>query len=97
MKYISYGICMTQSFIAKLRKDKEFQKLYDIEKKKLDIAIALAEARAKKGLTQKEVARIADVTWETISAIENGRANSSLEMLSKIFAAVGKKLDFQIS
>ena len=88
---------MTQSFITKLRKDKEFQRLYDIEKKKLDIAIALAEARAKKGLTQKEVAKLADVTWETVSAIENGRANSNLETLSKIFAAVGKKLNFQIS
>ena len=88
---------MTQSFITRLRKDKEFQKLYDIEKKKLDIAIALAEARTKKGLTQKEVAKIADVAWETVSAIENGRANSSIETLSKIFAAVGKKLDFQIS
>ncbi len=88
---------MTQSFITKLRKDKEFQKLYDIEKKKLDIAIALAEARAKKGLTQKQVAERAQVTWETISAIENGRANSNLETLSKIFAAVGKKLKLQIS
>ncbi|MFA5966898.1 MAG: helix-turn-helix transcriptional regulator [Patescibacteria group bacterium] len=88
---------MTQSFITKLRKDKEFQKLYDIEKKKLDIAIALAEARVKKGLTQKEVAEIADVTWETVSAIENGRANSSIETLSKIFAAVGKKLNLQVS
>jgi len=88
---------MTQSFITKLRKDKEFQKLYDIEKKKLDIAIALAEARAKKGLTQKEVAKRAQVTWETISAIENGKANPSLGTISKIFAAVGKKLNFQIS
>ncbi|MBU1092405.1 helix-turn-helix transcriptional regulator, partial [Patescibacteria group bacterium] len=86
-----------KSFITKLRKDKEFQKLYDIEKKKLDIAIALSKARARKGLTQKEVAKRAQVTWETISAIENGRANSNIETLSKIFAAVGKKLNLQIS
>lgn len=88
---------MTQSFITKVRKDKEFQELYDIEKKKLDIAIALAKARVKKGLTQKQVASKAGVTWETISAIENGKANFSIGTISKVFAAVGKKLNFQIS
>lgn len=88
---------MTQSFITKLRKDKEFQKLYDIEKKKLDIAIALAEARAEKGLTQKEVANRAQVTWRTISDIENCKANFSISTISRVFAAVGKNLKLQIS
>ena len=87
---------MTQSFITKIRKDKEFQKLYDIEKKKLDIAIALTKARKTKGFTQKRVADIAKVTWRTVSDIENGKANPSLSTISKVFAAVGKTLDFQI-
>lgn len=88
---------MTQSFITKLRKDKEFQKLYDIEKKKLDIAIALVKARKSKGFTQKGVADRAQVTWRTISAIENGKANPTISTINKIFAAVGKNLKLQIS
>lgn len=88
---------MPQSFITKIRKDKEFQKLYDIEKKKLDIAIALAKTRKSKGLTQKEVADRAKVTWRTISDIENCKANFSLSTISRVFAAVGKNLKLQIS
>lgn len=88
---------MTGSFITRIKRDKEFQKLYDIEKKKLDIAMALVKARKSKGLTQAQVAEIANVSWETISHIENARANPSLGTISKIFAAVGKNLNLQIS
>ena len=88
---------MTQSFITKIRKDKEFQEFYDIEKKKLDIAIALTKARKKKNFTQKEVAKRANVAWETVSSIENGRANPSLATINKVFAAVGKNLNLQIT
>jgi len=88
---------MTQNFITKIRKDKEFQKLYDIEKKKLDIAIALKKTRKTKGFTQKEVADIAKITWRTVSDIENGKANPSLATISKVFAAVGKTLNLQIT
>ena len=103
MIYMSYGANgrwkrdMNKTFITKIRQDKEFQRLYDIEKKKLDIAIALAKARQKKGMTQGQVAKRAGVSWETVSRIENGRVNSSVEVLSRLFAAVGKRLDFEIS
>lgn len=88
---------MTRGFITKIRKDKEFQKLYNIEKKKLDIAVALAKARQSKGLTQGQVARIANVSWETVSHIENARANPSLDLINRVFAAVGKKVDLKVS
>jgi len=88
---------VNKNFTAKIRQDKEFQRLYDIEKKKLDIAVALARARHKRGMTQSEVARKARISWETISRIENGRLNPSLDVLSRVFAAVGKRLDLEIS
>ena len=87
---------MDKGFISKIRYDKEFQKLYDIEKKKLDIAVALAQARKKQGFTQGEVAKKADLAWETISRIENGKLNPSLDVLSRVFAAVGKSLSVEI-
>jgi DNA-binding XRE family transcriptional regulator len=88
---------MAQKFIDKTRQDKEFQQLYDIEKKKLDIAVALANARRQRGMTQSDVARKARTSWETISRIEHGKLNPSLDVLSRIFAAVGKRLDLEIS
>ena len=88
---------MAKRFVDKIRQDKEFQRLYDIEKKKLDIAVALAKARHKRGMTQGGVARKARMSWETISRIENGRVNPSLDVLSRAFAAVGKRLDLEIS
>ena len=87
---------MARKFVDKIRQDKEFQQLYDIEKKKLDIAVALANARHQQGMTQSEVARKARTSWETISRIENGRLNPSLDILSRAFAAVGKRLVFRI-
>lgn len=88
---------MTRNFIRELKKDKEFQRLYDIEKKKLDIAVALTKAREKRGMTQAQVAKKADLAWETISRIENAKMNPSLDVLERVFAAVGKKFRFQIS
>lgn len=87
---------MTKNFIRELRKDREYQRLYAIEKKKLDIAVALAEAREKKGMTQSQVARKANLAWETVSRIENAKMNPSIDVLDRVFAAVGKKLKFQI-
>ena len=88
---------MARKFVDKIRQDKEFQRLYDIEKKKLDIAVALAKARHQRGMTQSEVARKARMSWETVSRIENGRLNPSLDVLSRVFAAVGKRLNLEIS
>jgi len=87
---------MTQSFITKIRKDKKFQRLYDIEKKKLDLAVALVKARKRKGLTQGDVAKKAGIRWETVSRIENGKVNSSLDVLSRVFAAVGKRVSLEV-
>ena len=88
---------MVRGFITKIRKDEEFRKLYDVEKSKLDIAVALVKARNKKQLTQSDVAKKAGVRWETVSRIENGRVNSSLDVLSRVFAAVGKRIRVEVS
>ncbi|MFA5010304.1 MAG: helix-turn-helix transcriptional regulator [Patescibacteria group bacterium] len=85
------------NFIKELKKDKEFQRLYGIEKEKLDIAVALTKAREKRGMTQRQVAKKADLAWETVSRIENAKMNPSIDVLNRAFAAVGKKLKFQIS
>ena len=85
------------NFVKELKKDKEFQRLYGIEKRKLDIAVALTKAREKRGMTQAQVAKRANLAWETISRIENAKLNPSIDVLGRVFAAVGKKFKFQIS
>ena len=84
------------NFVKELKKDREFQRLYGIEKKKLDIAVALTKAREKRGMTQHQVAKKANLAWETISRIENAKLNPSIDVLNRAFAAVGKELKFQI-
>lgn len=52
----------------------------------------LREAREKKGLTQLEVATIADVSETFYAMTERGEANPAAANLEKMFKAVGLKL-----
>lgn len=44
----------------------------------------IKEFRAKKGLTQKELAELTDVRRETIGHLENNKYNPSLQLAYKI-------------
>lgn len=48
--------------------------------------------RKKKDMTQKELAEKAQVTQQTISAIENGKLDPSLKLLITIAMALGVAL-----
>lgn len=53
-------------------KDPLFNELYTEEKKLLELSLKIYEAREKAGLSQAEVAKIANVTQQQLSKIENG-------------------------
>jgi len=55
---------------------------------------AVRQLRAKKGLTQKQLAALAGVRQPTVSDIENGK-RSSTEMLFRILNAIGVELTFE--
>ena len=57
------------------------------------INIKLKEARLEKGLSQGELARLINVSRQTINMIENGEYNPTLMLCVKICRVLDKTLD----
>ena len=55
----------------------------------------IRQARKQKGLTQDELAAAVGVTMATISKIEAGRFNYSIDILSKISIVLDFKIQFE--
>ncbi|QVI34658.1 transcriptional regulator [Lacticaseibacillus chiayiensis] len=77
-------------------KNPEFREGFEKETAKLDSAVALMNAREAQGLTQRELAERAGVPQSTIARIERGD-NTSMDTLSHIAFALGKKLKVQFT
>jgi len=74
--------------LAEKMKDPEFKKLFEEEKRLLNLSYAIVEAREKKGLTQKELAQKSNVTQQQLSKIENG-INCNMLTFIKVSNALG--------
>ena len=73
--------------------DKEFARLYHMERKKLRIAYEIHAARINQGWTQKQLAERAGVTQQMISRIENALTpNISLNTVTKIGDVLGLEI-----
>lgn len=59
---------------------------------RVDLMIALSNARKEKGLTQKKLSEITGVKQSAISRFENGKTPSQLDTLLKLFAAMNMRL-----
>jgi DNA-binding XRE family transcriptional regulator len=59
------------------------------------LAAAFMEIRARRGLTQVELAQLADVSQADISRIERGSANPTEHTLIKIADALGAELTLE--
>ena len=69
--------------------------MMEVEVKKYDMLVMLRKLRKKLGLTQAKLADIADVPRTTITKIESGSYNPTIETLSKIATALNKKLEIK--
>lgn len=66
-------------------KDKDFKRLYDLERAKVALAQKIAELREEKHLRQSDLARKLGVSQKFISQIETGQEkNLTLETMIKI-------------
>ena len=74
----------------------EFKKEFENETTKLESAIALTKVRKESGLSQRDLATVSDVPQSTIARIESG-ANTSIDTLTKIANALGKRLTVNFS
>ncbi|MCL2722739.1 MAG: helix-turn-helix transcriptional regulator [Treponema sp.] len=69
-------------------KDPEFKKLFEEEKRLLNLSYAIVEAREKSGMTQKELAQKSRVTQQQLSKIENG-VNCNMLTFIRVSSALG--------
>ena len=74
---------------ARLLADPETKEAYDA----LEPAYQLACLRIEKGLTQEELAQRAGVRQPNIARLESGKHQPTLELLRRVAAALGYKLD----
>lgn len=86
---------MTRTFEGDLRenlRDEEFAKMFGAAQAKSSFALTLANARAKSGLTQEELAHKVGVSQAYIARLEGGEANPTLERIGSLLAALGLSL-----
>ncbi len=85
-----------QAFFSKKFNEKEFKKAYEETGLLMDIAVAVSQARMKKGLSQSDLARSLKTTQSVVSRIENGNQNLSMKMLMKIALVLDCDLSFNL-
>ena len=85
-----------EDYLNEQLKDQEFKKAFDAEITKLSSAIALTNIRKQEGLSQRELSSISDVPQATIARIERGD-NTSINTLTKLANAIGKKITISFS
>ena len=83
----------TNGYLQEKLKDKEFRRLYDIERAKVALAQKIAEMRQEKHLNQKELASRLGVSQQFISQIETGEGrNLTLDTIIRIAGSLGHKV-----
>ena len=78
-----------KDFKELLRKnDPDFENRVKAEKMRVDLAVAIARKREAEGLSQSVIARLAHLTQQQLSKIENGE-NCTIDTYFKAMAALG--------
>ena len=75
--------------------DPEVRKEYERLKPRYAVIAQLIEARAKKRMSQSELAKKIGTKQSAIARLESGNVNPSLAFMEKVAAAMGKRLSIQ--
>ena len=78
-------------------KNKDFKKEFDSLEPEYQVIREMIKAREEKNMTQIELSKLTGISQADISRLENGDANPTIEMLSRIAYAFGKKLELQFT
>ena len=84
-----------EDHLKKSLKNPEFRKIWEESEAEYQVSRALIEARIKKKISQKELAKRANTTQAIISRLENMSANPSVRLLQKIAQALNLKVKIQ--
>ena len=82
-------------FLNEQLSDNSFNEGYQAEQAILESALAVANARSKAGLTQRQLSELSHVPQSTIARIERGH-NTSIETMSKLAVALKQELKISI-
>lgn len=77
-------------------KNPEFAKAYEEVDAEVRLAIAVAEARERAGMTQAELAKKLHTKQSNISRLERGTHNLTMVTLRKIAKALHTRLEIQL-
>jgi ribosome-binding protein aMBF1 (putative translation factor) len=83
-------------WLAEEMKDPEFRRLYEEADIEMKVAMEVAKAREAAKMTQGELARKLKTKQQTISRIEQGAQNVTVETLDRIARALKGSLQVRI-
>jgi len=89
-----YGLDF-KTFKKEALKDSKIKSEYERLRPEFAVISAIIEARIKKGLTQKELAKKIGTKQSVISRFESGNANPSLSFLKRLAEALDTRLDIR--
>ena len=78
-------------------KDPEFKAEYDRQQPEFAVINAIINARAKKGITQEQLAKKLGTKQSAIARLESGRANPSVLFLKKLAEALDSNLQIKFT
>lgn len=91
-KHLDFEVDLKESL-----KDPKFKREYDRLQPEFDLIMAIMEARAKKGITQKILAKKMKTKQSVISRLESGNANPSFKFVKRLASALGTKIDISFT
>lgn len=78
-------------------KDPEFRRLYEEADIELRVALEVVKARESRKMSQRELAEALKTKQQTVSRIERGAQNVTIETLDKIARALGRGLEVRFT
>jgi transcriptional regulator with XRE-family HTH domain len=75
----------------------EEREFIDQEKKYYEIVIALRNKREKLGLTQEKLAELSNIPRTTITKVESGSRNATIQTLMSLAQAMGSTFEVKVT
>lgn len=76
---------------------KDEREFIDVEKKYYRLVVTLRENRERLGFTQEKLSHLSHIPRTTITKIESGSRNATLQTLMSIAQAMGKKIELKLA
>lgn len=74
----------------------EEREFIDQEKKYYEVVVSLRKKREQLGLTQEKLAKLSNIPRTTITRVESGARNATLQTLMSLAHAMGSTFDLRL-